>query len=70
MIFKDKGYMSTSLNSDFNIFKSFPVRFNIEAKKGQKAYMTNNFEESEIILLRDTSLIIKNIVYDKKRKYF
>ena len=52
----DKGYCSTSSMMDANAFKKRPVHIKILAPKGTHAFVTDNFDESEVVLGRGQEL--------------
>ena len=66
----DKGFVSTSVVPELNYFKNHPIRLRIQAEKGQKVYMTDNFEESEMILPRNSNFVItKASIVDGKIEF-
>jgi len=66
----DKGFVSTSVVPELNYFKNYPIRLRIQAEKGQKVYMTDNFEESEMILPRNSNFVItKASIVDGKIEF-
>ncbi len=66
----DKGFVSTSVVPELNYFKHHPIRLKIHAEKGQKVYMTDNFEESEMILPRNSNFVItKAAIVDEKIEF-
>ena len=66
----DKGFVSTSVVPELNYFKNHPIKLRIQAEKGQKVYMTDNFEESEMILPRNSTFVItKALIVDGKIEF-
>lgn len=60
-IIEEKGFTSASWNPDENVFKdSRPVQLVISIPKGVPMYVTDNKDESEIILKRGTKFKITN----------
>jgi len=57
----DKGFYSTSAIKDNNVFKKRMVSLQIKAKKGTNAFITTNYDESEIILKRNQKFKILSI---------
>lgn len=69
-VLNDKGFVSTSVVPELNYFKDYPIRLKIHAEKGQKVYMTDNFEESEMILPRNSNFVItKAAIVDEKIEF-
>lgn len=69
-VLNDKGFVSTSVVPELNYFKQNPIRLKIHAEKGQKVYMTDNFEESEMILPRNSNFVItKAAIVDEKIEF-
>lgn len=69
-VLMDKGFVSTSVVPELNYFKHHPIRLKIHAEKGQKVYMTDNFEESEMILPRNSNFVItKAAIVDEKIEF-
>ena len=69
-VLNDKGFVSTSVVPELNYFKQNPIRFKIHAEKGQNVYMTDNFEESEMILPRNSNFVItKAAIVDEKIEF-
>lgn len=69
-VLNDKGFVSTSVVPELNYFKHHPIRLKIHAEKGQKVYMTDNFEESEMILPRNSNFVItKAAIVDEKIEF-
>src|SRR5699024_2037522 len=58
--FTNKAYTSTSLMPDNEYLMSM-IDMKIEIPKGSKGYVTDNFEETELILPRDTKLGIRKL---------
>lgn len=56
----DDGFMQVSASSERNIFGFSDVDWQIHAKEGQKAYISDYKEESEMILPRETEVVILN----------
>ena len=52
----DPGYLSASLDEKANLFARRPVKLEIEVEPGTNLYMTNNYEESEVVFKRNTAL--------------
>lgn len=50
----DNGYMSVSASSTLNVFRGSDIKFTLNVPKGTHAFVTDNLEESEIILGRGT----------------
>ena len=60
-IIEEKGFTSASWNPDENVFKdSRPVQLVISIPKGTPMYVTDNNDESEIILKRGTKFKVTN----------
>ncbi len=57
----DNGFMSTSGNSDLNIFRGSDVKFSIKVPAGTKAFITDNVDESEIVFAPGTVQEIEGI---------
>lgn len=55
---EDQAFTSISLIEDRNYFKDRPIKFTIKAPKGTKGLVTNNTEESEFIVARNSKLKI------------
>lgn len=60
-VFKNKGYTSTSFDTSKNLFKSRAIRLNIHAPKGTKALVRPSQKEAEILLARNTAMVIKGV---------
>ncbi|WP_447951314.1 ADP-ribosyltransferase [Chryseobacterium koreense] len=60
--FSDKGFCSTSAIEKQNVFQNRKFHLEIKAKKGTKAYISNNIVESEIVLARNQKFNIIDIV--------
>lgn len=58
--FENKGYTSTSLMPGNEYLMSM-IDMKVEIPKGSKGYVTDNFEESELILPRNTKLGIREM---------
>ncbi len=69
-VLNDKGFVSTSVVPELNYFKQNPIRFKIHAEKGQNVYMTDNFEESEMILPRNSNFVITKAAIDDEKIEF
>ncbi len=52
------GFTSTSYDMSKNVFNSRPVRMEIDIPKGKNIYLTDNDDESEIILDKGSSFIV------------
>ena len=52
----DPAYLSASTNELQNVFKSYPVKLQIEVPPKTPMYMSNNYAESEIVMGRSTKL--------------
>jgi len=52
--YTQKAYTSTSYKKTHGSYDSMPVKFNMVARKGTKAIVTNNHAESEILIGRNT----------------
>lgn len=50
----DPAYLSASTNERQNVFYRYPVKLHIEVPPGTPMYITNNYQESEIVLGRST----------------
>lgn len=50
LIVEEKGFMSVSTNVEQNVFTDRPVQLDILAPKGTPAYVTSNYDESEVVL--------------------
>ncbi len=57
IIIQDKGFTSTSLSTERNVFNSRKYCLEIKAQKGTKAYVTTNFGESEVVLKRGQKMV-------------
>ena len=56
IIQRDPAYMSTSATEWKNVFKYFKVKLEIEVPPNTPMYLTDNYEESEIVFGRNTPL--------------
>lgn len=54
---KDPAYMSASTNEKKNVFTSQPVKLEIEVEPNTPMYLTNNYQESEVVFGRSTELV-------------
>ena len=52
----DPAYLSASTNELQNVFKSYPVKLQIEVPPKTPMYMSDNYAESEIVMGRSTKL--------------
>lgn len=52
--FLNKGYTSTSLVPNKNFFTKHPMKLEIKVPKGSRVFVTENYDESEMILPRNT----------------
>jgi len=68
--YSDKGFTSVSAIKTENAFKSRPIHLEIRAKKGTKAIVTSNFEESEIILGRNQKMNLIDILEENEKIKF
>ena len=68
--YSDKGFTSVSAIKTGNAFKSRPIHLEIRAKKGTKAIVTSNFEESEIILGRNQKMNLIDILEENEKIKF
>ena len=68
--YSDKGFTSVSAIKTENVFKSRPIHLEIRAKKGTKAIVTSNFEESEIILGRNQKMNLIDILEENEKIKF
>lgn len=59
--FSDKGFCSTSAVKSVNVFQDREIVMEIRAKAGTNAFITDNFEESEVILARNQQMKIVDI---------
>lgn len=66
VIRKDPAFMSASLNEKENVFTHYPVKLEIEVPPNTPFYMTNNYEESEVVFGRSTPLKLISAVVKKK----
>lgn len=58
VVIQDKGFTSTSLSTEKNVFGDRRFLLAIRAPKGTNAYVTTNFYESEAVLKRGQKMII------------
>lgn len=68
--YSDKGFTSVSAIKTENAFKNRPIHLEIRAKKGTKAIVTSNFEESEIILGRNQKMNLIDILEENEKIKF
>lgn len=68
--YSDKGFTSVSAIKTENVFKSRPIHLEIRVKKGTKAIVTSNFEESEIILGRNQKMNLIDILEENEKIKF
>ncbi|MGM0215453.1 hypothetical protein IGI42_003047 [Enterococcus sp. AZ109] len=54
VLFENQGYTSVSLLPKQNFFKFSPIKLEIDIPKDSPVFVTENFEESEMILPRNT----------------
>lgn len=54
----DPAYLSASTNEAKNVFTHYPVKLMIEVPPGTPMYLTNNYQESEIVLGRSTQYVL------------
>lgn len=54
---KDPAYMSASTNEKKNVFTYQPVKLEIEVEPNTPMYLTNNYQESEVVFGRSTELV-------------
>ncbi|GIZ15293.1 ADP-ribosyltransferase [Capnocytophaga catalasegens] len=59
--YADKGFTSVSAIKEDNAFKGRSVHLEIRTKKGTNAFVTSNYEESEIILGRNQKMNIIDV---------
>ena len=64
----EKSFISTSYNANQNVFKNKKVQIKLYAKKGTKAFVTDNDQESEIIFARNSSYTITGVRQLKQGK--
>ena len=61
----DKAFTSVSLDESLNYFSHYPIKFEIQMKKGTKGLITSNLQESEFIIKDGSSIeIIGSKVYN------
>lgn len=66
-IVQEKGFVSTSYGSnEVSLFRSRPIRLEINAKKGTKALFSPTGRESEMVLARGTKYKIQSFGFDGK----
>jgi len=63
----DKGFYSTSAIKEENFFKNRRIQSEIRVKEGTNAFITSNFEESEIILGRNQKIKILDIIEENDK---
>lgn len=68
VFFRNEGYTSTSTSSDKNFFKDRPIKLEIDIPKGSKMFVTENYEESELVLPRGT--VLEVISAERKKNRF
>lgn len=68
VFFKNEGYTSTSTSSNKNFFKDRPIKLEIGIPKGTKMFVTENYEESELVLPRGT--VLEVISAERKKNRF
>jgi hypothetical protein len=54
----DPAYLSASTNEAKNVFTHYSVKLMIEVPPGTPMYLTNNYQESEIVLGRSTQYVL------------
>lgn len=64
--FVEKGYASTSLIPDLNVFLDYPIKLTIQIPQGTKLYITDNVYESEAILDKGTKFRVLSAEYKIK----
>lgn len=67
-VFQEKGFMSTSYDKELNAFTGCNVHIEIKVPKGYNMYVTDNVNESEVILKRNTKYRVENFRQIKKGK--
>jgi hypothetical protein len=65
--FTNKSFVSTSFNKKKNEFTDRKVLIELSVKKGQKALITNNFKESEILFDKGTKMNISGYKMDGEK---
>ena len=65
-ILSEKAYLSTSSDEKANVFNYKEVKLSILAEKGTPAYFTNNKDESEVILGRNSQYVVEDVIVTKK----
>lgn len=61
VIFTSKSFTSVSVIPDKNVFRDKCVKLEIEINSGKNTYLTDNLDESELLLPRNTIFTIKDI---------
>lgn len=64
-VYGNKGYTSTSYDIGENVFTSRKYKLNISAPKGTKAVIRPGHSEAEILLARNTGMVVKGITKKK-----
>lgn len=59
-VFQEKGFMSTSYDKELNAFTGCNVHIEIKVPKGYNMYVTDNVNESEVILKRNTKYNVES----------
>lgn len=65
--FSDRGFYSVSAIKEENYFQSRKIHTEIRVKKGTNAFITSNFEESEVILGRNQKFKIVDILEENNK---
>lgn len=68
MPYTDNAFTSTSADKYHNIFRDKPIEIRILAPKGTHAFISNNFDESEILLNMGQELILQSVTFNDKTK--
>lgn len=63
----EKSFVSTSANMELNVFTYKPVTLELQAPKGTKAFITENYVESEVIFDRGLTYEIVGFDIDKSK---
>lgn len=56
----DPAYMSASTNETQNVFYNYKIKLQIEVPPNTPMYLTDNYQESEVVFGRSTKLFFKN----------
>lgn len=63
----DSAFVSTSANPKMNVFSEKPVRLELKVNKGHNAFITENIDESEVILDRGTQYVVEGFDIETNR---